>query len=262
MKLNFNLKKNFLRFVYNGILTGMPSITYNPITKNTLNVPLVVEPYSTYINLRLNKVQSSYLDNYINEYGEDLIIVPINILPKEKKSKYLSINIYNCSSPIFMNDEKTTTRCEINTYVYDKKRKEYGTLILDYLSNDLSMDPVNIFKFKDNISYYKDNLFNIIKGESIKEKIKIQYNFTSFNDIKKDISKELIKYTDNIYYKNGIVDKLYYDSSLVEAKTKSPTLYDDFEFEYKDLFFNKIDIDSVFYFTEKIKFIGGMWDNI
>ena len=260
MKINFNLKKRFLRFVYNGVLTGMPAITYNPITQNTLNVPLIVEPYSAYINLKLDNEQSSYLDNYINEYGDDLEIVPINILPREKKSKYLSINIYNCSSPIFMNDEKTTTRCEINTYVYDKKRKEYGTLILDYLSNELSMDPINIFKFRDNITYYKDNLFNVIKGESIKEKIKINYNFTTLNDIKRDISKELIKYTDNIYYKNGILDKLYYDSSLVEAKIKYPILDYDFEFKYKDLIFNKI--DNVFYFTEKIKFVGGMWDNI
>ena len=95
MKINFNFKKRFLRFVYNGVLTGMPAITYNPITQNTLNVPLIVEPYSAYINLKLDNEQSSYLDNYINEYGDDLVIVPINILPREEKSKYLSINIYN-----------------------------------------------------------------------------------------------------------------------------------------------------------------------
>ena len=137
MKINFNFKKRFLRFVYNGVLTGMPAITYNPITQNTLNVPLIVEPYSAYINLKLDNEQSSYLDNYINEYGDDLVIVPINILPREEKSKYLSINIYNCSSPIFMNDEKTTTRCEINTYVVDKNNVK-GTLIIDYVSNILN----------------------------------------------------------------------------------------------------------------------------
>tara|TARA_B100001093_G_C26802347_1_gene1003987 strand:+ start:656 stop:1456 length:801 start_codon:yes stop_codon:yes gene_type:complete len=264
MKINFNLngnfKKRFLKFIYNGLLTGMPIITYNPITQNTFNAPLTVEPYSIYINLKLDNIQSIYLNNYIKEYSNDLEIVPINLLPNEEKSKYLSINIYNCSSPIFVNNEKLITRCEINTYVYDKKCNAYGTLILDYISNELSMDPINIFKVKDNITYSTYNIFKIIKGESIKEKIKLKYIFITLNDIKRDISKELIKYTDNIYYKNGIVDKLYYDSSLVEAEIKYPILDFNFEFKYKDLVFNKI--DNVFYFTKKIKFIGGMWNNI
>ena len=51
MKINFNLngnfKKRFLKFIYNGLLTGMPIITYNPITQNTFNAPLTVEPYSS-----------------------------------------------------------------------------------------------------------------------------------------------------------------------------------------------------------------------
>ena len=260
MKLNV-FKLSALKFIYNGILTGLPSVTYNAVTKNTLNVPLTVEPYSTYINLKLSEVQSLYMNNYINEYSEELEMIPIPIFPNEIPSNYLSINVYNCSSPAFMNDNKMTTRCEINTYVRNKRSGEHGTMILDYLSNDLSMDPVNIFKKSDNVSFYNTNgIHNIIACSSLRESIALTLNITTLCSFKYAVSDELLRYTDNIFYKNGIKDKVYYDSSLVNANVKTPILHEDFNFEYKDLQFRRA--DSIFYFTNQIKFIGGMWDNI
>jgi hypothetical protein len=253
------MKLNFLKFVYRGILTGMPILTYNPITKNTLNVPLTVKPYSTYLNFKLDNNQVEYLHNYINEYSDELELVPISIYNNEEKSYYLSVNIYNCSSPAFMNDDKEVTRCEINTYIKDKKGN-YGTLIVDYLSNDLSMDPVNIFKFKNDVNFKNYDLYKIINCNSEKENIELKLNFTVLYDYIRSIDDELIKYTDNIYYKNGMIDKIYYDSSLVNAIVKSPSIYLNLSFIYKNLTFNKI--DSIFYFVKEIRFIGGMWSNI
>ena len=85
-------------------------------------------------------------------------------MEKSKSGYYLSLNIYNCTSPVFLND-KVTTRFEINTYVNDECRK--GTLIIDYLSNELSMDPVNIFKRLSSLSYSNDK----IVGKSKKQQI-------------------------------------------------------------------------------------------
>ena len=259
--MKFNIKFNLLKFVYNGVLTGMPLIAYNPITKNTLNVPLVVAPQSTYLNLRLNKEETTYLDKYIKDYTDSLEIVPISIFPGEKESNYLSINVYNCSSPIFMNDEKSITRCEVNTYVRDKEGN-FGTLILDYLCSDLSMDPVNIFKKKENIEFEQNKDNNIIKGWSICDKISLDFTYNTIETMQTSISDSLIKYTDNIYYKNGIMDKVYYDSSLVNAIVKQPlsSLESNFKFKYKDLIFNKV--SNIFYFDNEIRFIGGMWDNL
>ena len=253
------MRLNLLRFVYNGLLTGMPMLTYNPITKNTLNIPLEVKPYSTYLNFKLNEHQSQYLNNYISEYTESLELVPINILPNEKESNYLSVNIYNCTSPVFMNEEKEITRCELNTYVKDKDGN-YGTLIIDYLSNELSMDPVNIFKSKEKTRFYNNDIYKNIDCISFTDKIELKLNYTTIYDYNQEISDELIKYTDNIFYKNGILDKVYYDSSLVNADVRSTSLCYNLTFNYKDLSFDKI--DSIFYFTNKIKFIGGMWENI
>ena len=253
------MRLNLLKFIYRGILTGMPLITYNPITKNTINLPLTVSPYSTYLNFKLDNDQTIYLNNYIKEYSDELEIVPINLEPNGKKSNYLSLNIYNCSSPAFLNDDKETTRFEINTYVKDKEGN-LGTLIIDYLSNELSMDPVNIFKMKDNVNYIQDEIMWTINCNSIKEKIDLKINFTTLYDTKYSISDELIQYTDKIFYKNGIYDRIYYDSSLVNANIRYPVLYFNTSFKYKDLFFDNL--DSIFYFTKNISFIGGMWANL
>ena len=168
------MRLNLLKFVYRGILTGMPLLTYNPITKNTLNIPLEVKPFSTYLNFKLNDFQSEYLNNYINKFTDNLELIPINILPNEEKSNYLSVNIYNCSSPAFINEEKEVTRCELNTYVKDKNGN-YGTLIIDYLSNELSMDPLNIFKLKERTEFYDNDIYKIINCIKIHKLLKYVY---------------------------------------------------------------------------------------
>ena len=237
----------------------MPLITYNPVTQNTLNVPLTVLPYGTYINFKLNDYQSQYLNNYISKYSDNLELVSIPIFPQDTESKYLSINVYNCTSPVFMNEEQVITRCEINTYVRDRRSGALGTLIIDYLSNGLSMDPVNIFKLPDKARFINAGSYNKIECMSEKEEISLSLNISKLFDFTRTISDELIKYTDNVYYKNGILDKIYYDSSLVDATIKTPGLNTEVNFRYKDLCF--VRADSIFHFTNNIRFVGGMWDN-
>lgn len=247
-----------LRFLSNSLFIGLPFMAYNPINKVPVHAPLYVEEGSTYLNFKLDKQQTDYLNTYISEYNSNLSIVPIEIDDISGKSSYLSVNIYNCSSPLFMTN-KTITRCEINTYVIDNNNI-IGTLILDYLCNDLSMDPVNIFKLKSNVHFKKKDIYHTISCNSLKDKINLKLNFTKFRDIPYVISDSLIDYTDNIFYKNGILDKIYYDTSLVKAITKSPKYVYNFSFIYRDLTFSKI--DSFFYFTNKIQFVGSMWDNL
>ena len=47
----------FLQFFYRGLITGMPSIIYNPITLNSIHVPFNVLPESLYINYKLTPHQ-------------------------------------------------------------------------------------------------------------------------------------------------------------------------------------------------------------
>lgn len=250
---------DLIKFVYRGILTGMPLLTYNSITKNTFNVPMTVKPFSTYINFRLKPHQIDYLNNYIGEYS-NLTLIPTKIRPELPEDYILSVNIYNCSSPVFLNEEKEITRCEINTYVSDNGTN--GTLILDYTSNDLSMDPLNLVKRKENTVFEEteSGMFQKLFCSSEKDGIYLRMDYTKYYSYYTNISDDLITHTDRVYYKNGIYDKIYYDSSLVNANVKTPYLHKDFRFSYKGFNFSKI--HSLFYFTDEIRFIGGMWDNV
>jgi hypothetical protein len=289
------MKIPFLKFIHSGLLTGMPSVIYNPITKNPLNIPLTIEPDSIYLNFKLSTEYSNYLDKYIEKFNGNLSTVPVCLFPEEEASKYLSINIYNCSSPAFLNGNKQTLRCELNTYIKDNLTGKYGTLILDYLSNELSMDPVNLFRFpptrsdgavvynvihenpyhphspyflnhpmnkKTNDIYQTKNIYIDCRSKKDNIKLTFKMNVDKIKEITVTTSKELVFFSDYIYYKNGIYDKLYYDDTLVNAKIKSPNSIEDVEilFVYKDLFFEKI--DSIFYFQNKINFVGSMWENI
>ena len=242
--------KLWIKTIYNGLMFGMPTLTYNPISKVKLIAPFTVSPNSMYINYELNSFQKDKIQNHIHDYNSSLNLVPISIDKLENPKYYLSLNIYNCTSPLFLTDANMT-RFEINTYV--SNGKENGTLILDYISSSLSMDPVNIFKISEAINYTKNQIYTNTKNISLFS----TYNFGK-KDKRKELSEELTLFTDKIFYLNGIYDRVYYDSSLVNAKIKVPKM--------KVLFFNFLNMTfnspfSVFYFCNPIFFAGTMWAN-
>ena len=150
------------------LLTGFPSLTYNPITKNPFHANFKVDSNSLYVNYILNDDARSKIESYIDD---DLKLEPISLEKGKRKNYFLSINIYNVTSPI-LNTLNTVTRCEINTYVKRKSDGTKGTIILDYTSNSLSMDPVNIFKKRStSMHYIKNN--NHIDIASISEKFQL-----------------------------------------------------------------------------------------
>ena len=175
-----------------------------------------------------------------------------------KKEYYLSINIYNCTSPIFnFLSKDPITRCEINTYVINEKG-EIGTLIMDYTSNILSMDPDNIFKMPNPTKFENDN--NILKCHSYSETINLELQYDCNNIISNEkINNKMVQYSDKIFYNNGIYDKLYYDSSLIHNKLLIPYYYN-IKFNFNGIEFNEP--DSIFFFKDKLNFVGGMWDNL
>tara|TARA_B100000902_G_scaffold397269_1_gene460505 strand:+ start:12239 stop:13006 length:768 start_codon:yes stop_codon:yes gene_type:complete len=252
------MKIDFLKLFYKTMLLGLPQYIYNPISNNNFLAPLTVKPYSTYVNFKLEEHQVDYINNYIKKYSDELTLVPLKISKYEFPSYYINVNIYNCTSPILMSDDNII-RCEINTYVKNADGT-LGTLILDYLSDGLSLDPINMFKRSNKMTFLKDNGYNIIHCESNKQEITLDLSYSILNSEKFKMSKELVDYTDNIYYKNGIMDKIYYDSSLTRANIKETNFISNFVFKYKDLEFENI--DSIFYFEDELRFVGSVWNNI
>lgn len=252
------VSNNLLKLFYNFMLGGMPSLTANPINKNILYAPFLVNSYSTYINYKLNNNQYNKIKHLLRENNNNFDILDTSLLKKSTREYFISINIYNCSSPVFdFLTNGPATRCEINTYVVDKNNLK-GTLIMDYVSNILSLDPDNLFKKKGNIKFEKND--NLITGYANNNNFNLKFNYDSKKNIETfKLSSKLIRFTDVIFYNCGLYDKLYYDSSLIENNIIN-CYVNNIQFKFLDLDFD--DVHSVFYFEKNINFIGGMWANI
>ena len=245
-----------LKFVYQGLLTGLPILTYNPFTKLNFISPFDVNPYSTYINYKLDINQFNYINSILELKNSSLVLDKVKIDTIENPSYYLSINIYNCSVPIIPTN-KMVTRCEINTYVKNNNN-EKGTVILDYISNSLSMDPINIFKQEENLNFINQNSLLTSNFESFNFDLDLELHHCC-RDKKFKISDELIEYSDKIFYTNSIYDKLYYDSTLVNADVRIPKI-NKVNFRLGMLRLNKP--ESVFYFKDSLNFTGSLWHNL
>jgi hypothetical protein len=150
-----------------------------------------------------------------------------------------------------MNDNGMT-RFEINTYVTNKQQK--GTLIIDYISSALSMDPVNIFKNSIPLKYNNGEIIGIDDNILLNASLNLSDKDSQFY-----LDKDLAKFSDIIYYTNGIYDKLFYDTSLTEAFVKVPKIQN-LRFDYINLTFSRP--DSIFYFKNEINFVGAVWQNL
>lgn len=259
-----------LKLFHKLLLVGTPLFTYNPFS-NLFNAPFNVEQYSTYFNFKLNDTHVVDLSNYIHQFNKTLNLAKVKISNNEEPNYYLSLNVYNVTSPLFMNMNKPITRYEINTYIKDETGN-IGTVILDYCSNYDSIDPVNRWKRKSKTKFIMDNDRFDLKCIDTKSKFSFRCEFdVNSNDKAFKLSDELLKHTDNIYYKNGICDKLFYDSSLSYATTLTPKLKLIY-FKYRKFLFSRIypereiiqkhSVLSSFYFRNKLNFVCSIWNNL
>ena len=251
-------KIKFLKFFYKALITGLPLSTYNPLNNAVFHAPVEVKTFSTYVNFKLNKNEFDYINKYLLENTNNLELSKTKI-HDDDDDYFFSINMYNCTSPMFelvYKDE--ITRCEINTYITNKNN-EYGTLITDYASNFLSMDPDNIFKSSDTALFHKksDTNYNFV-GHNENFHFLLNYDVSS-KDKKLMLNKKLVQYTDKCFYNNGIYDKIYYDSSLTDCRIKQPKI-NNLYFKFKDLILENP--HSVFYFNHPLYFVGGIWYNL
>lgn len=250
-----------LKTLFKTITLTMPNVMYNPLANNRLYVPIDIKPHSTYINFKLNTEQVNNLNHYINSFNESISLVPIRLYENKPANYFLSVNIYNSTSPVFMTDDNIV-RCELNTYVMDETGTK-GTLILDYMTDGPSMDPISLFKKNEYLKKLvfnknNDDTFNIFCKSYLSD-IYLCLNFSTNGVYPRKLSADLLEYTDNIFYKNGILDKVYYDNTLINPVIMGVKLKN-FKFVYKDMILD--DLDSVFYFKNNLNFVGSMWDNL
>ena len=76
------------KLVYQMLLTGFPSLTYNPITKNPFHANFKVDSNSLYINYVLNEEARSKKERYIPiELIESLKLIPALSLAYNDQTK-------------------------------------------------------------------------------------------------------------------------------------------------------------------------------
>ena len=255
------INNKILKIFYNALLAGLPSLTYNPYNKNILHAPFSVNEYSTYINYKLDNNQIDVIKKYLKDNTDNFELLKTSIID-DNKNYYLSVNIYNCTSPIFefINSEPVT-RCEINTYVVDKKGR-LGTLIMDYDSNILSLDPDNLFKKSSSEDMSFSNINGNVYGNVNSKNYKLKFDYIIDDNClccNKKVNGGLLKFSDNIFYNCGLYDKLYYDSSLIYNKIVDCN-NNNVEFTFLNEEFKNP--ESVFYFSKPIDFVGGLWYNL
>ena len=254
-----NLKSRLLRVLYNSMLTGMPAVMNNPYNKNTLHAPFKVDKLSVYINYKLTVSQYESINKYLDDSKSTLKLTKTSILKDDNRDFFLSINIYNCTSPLFsIVTQEPVTRCEINTYIIDST-DNIGTLILDYASSQVSLDSFNLIKMADKDINYMQQHANRLTGYVKQKNIDLNFTIDLNEKLYRDrLSQDLIKYTDRVYYLDGIYDKLYYDTSLLNNPIMM--VNNSIQFKFLDsIYYNP---DSVFVFNEPIDFVGGMWKNL
>ena len=61
-----------LKLIYRGFMTGMPLITYNPLSNVNFHAPFTVNPESLYINYRLTNTQYNVVNEYVKASGINL----------------------------------------------------------------------------------------------------------------------------------------------------------------------------------------------
>ncbi len=261
LNTSFDSNKNIK---YNLAYSSIAALNYNPL--NIWNKSFIsnfnIEPNSLYINYKLSKEQINEINYNIPDYLE---IIPIKLFRFGKKKYLISINVYYVSSFLFGNN--LIPRLECNIYVKDKRTNNIGTMIIDYTSPYISFDPINLFKISEKNEEFNYHMYdNKIKIKSKNNK----FYFEIDTIIKKrkfiNLSTDLIKITDNIYYQNGIIEKLYYDSAFIYNKVYLLNFNKNFNMlnfiipgSNSELFINKI--DSAFLFPQKLTFTCKTWSN-
>ena len=61
------INNNLLKLFYSALLSGLPSISYNPINQNTLHAPFIVNEGSTYVNYKLDNEQFNKINDYLSK---------------------------------------------------------------------------------------------------------------------------------------------------------------------------------------------------
>ena len=183
--------------------------------KTQPRVPFTVkaQPSSVYFNFEILPSKLKAFENYVN-LPEGFSLCPMRCLATERKGRYLlTLNTYEVTGI------SEGLRAEWSSYVLD----EHGTpryMVLEAESARFSMDPVDIVTRRSRVEHAADeDLIDTLVGSQDGKLFQASVRVSDAdNDVQ--LHREWIEANDYIYWRNGICDRVFYDSGLANPHAR------------------------------------------
>lgn len=179
----------------------------------TIAFTVEADPSSVYFNFRIRPECREEFARYIN-LAEGLTLAPIRCVEGEAPEFLLTLNVYEVSGIV------SGLRAEWSTYILDKAGKP-RYMVVEARCEKGSLDPVELFTQPGRVEH-------VMTPQAIKSLVASNEG-ALFNATLKlydgqpyiSIATEWIIANDNIYWRNGIYDRTYYDANMIAAPVRS-----------------------------------------
>jgi hypothetical protein len=179
------------------------------------SIPFTVEanPCSLYFNFRVRPECREEFLRYINIAG-GLPLSPVRCIADEEPDFLLTLNIYEVSGIV------SGLRAEWSTYIIDKEGKPRYMVVEARCANG-SLDPVELFTRPGRVEHSMtsgavESLVASNEGALFRATCILREEHPMAR-----IATEWIVANDNIYWRNGIYDRTYYDADMIDAPVRS-----------------------------------------
>ena len=179
------------------------------------NIAFTVEanPCSIYFNFGIRPECREEFTRYIN-LADDLSLSPIRCVADEDPELILTLNIYEVSGIV------SGLRAEWSTYITDEEGKP-RYMVLEARCANGSLDPVELFTRPGRVEHSMtssvvESLVASNEGALFRSTCKLRDEHPQA-----PIATEWIVANDNIYWRNGIYDRTYYDEAMIDAPVRS-----------------------------------------
>lgn len=156
-----------------------------------------------------------------------LQLAPIKILESDIEIYLLTWNLYDTEFVGINPPGNTTVRFEASVYVTSVKDPVPRFLVLEALSSDDTLDPVE--KQVSGIDLMYSVPSNILAEDAVVSAqipgpsgLRVEFSVSS-NEFKLETDKSWIVSNDKVYWLNGVFDKIFYDSKLANQQALNCT---------------------------------------
>jgi hypothetical protein len=201
------------RFLYSQLALRDAFLILFGRVQPTIAFTVESNPCSIYFNFRIRPECREAFERHIN-LADNLALSPIRCLADETPELILTLNVYEVSGIV------SGLRAEWSTYITDTEGKP-RYMVLEARCAKGSMDPVELFTRPGRVEHRMtsttvESLVASDAGALFRATCTLRDEHPHAK-----IATEWIVANDNIYWRNGIYDRTYYDAAMIDAPVRS-----------------------------------------